>query len=912
MTLATEAQRDSVHDVLRHPRRHPLDIFFSPRTVAIIGATDKPGSVGEAIVKNLSTFDGSVYPVNPKYKRVGGMEAFPNISAIPDQVDLAVIATPADVVPRIIRECVSKQTKAAVIISSGFRECGAQGTELEKQIHKTALGKMRIIGPNCLGLMAPYAGLNATFASAMALAGGVGFISQSGALGTAILDWSLREQVGFSAFISVGSMVDVSWGDLIFYLGDDPGTKSIVIYMESVGDARSFLSAAREVALTKPIIVLKAGRTDQGSKAVVSHTGSLTGRDEVLEAAFRRVGVLRVKTIEELFDMAEVLAKQPRPKGPRLAIITNAGGPGALATDMAVSSGGKISDLSPQISNSLDEFLPPHWSHGNPIDILGDADSVRYAKTLAVLRNEQKADGVLVILTPQAMSNPSGTADALKTFADYDGKPLLACWMGGDSVEAGRNILNASGICTFDYPDTAARAYNYMWRYTYNLRGIYETPSLRPISEEQETSRNVAGKIMEGARKEERTILTEHESKKTLEAYGIPTAETHIAATKQHAIQIAEQIHYPVVVKLHSKTITHKTEVDGVWLNLRSAKDVCEAWDAIERSVRERVGHKDFLGVTVQRMITSKGYELIVGSSIDRQFGPVLLFGAGGRLVEVFQDRALALPPLNSTLALRLMEQTKIFEVLKGFRGEKAIDLTVLEQLLVRFSHLVVEQRWIREIDVNPLLASAGQLIALDARIILHEPGTHERDLPILAIRPYPAHYTTHWKAKAGRQVLIRPIRPEDEPALVSFHQTLSEQSVYNRYFMPMKLPQRIAHERLARMCFNDYDREIALVAQVKNERTNEHEIVGVGRLSKVHGVNDAEFAIVVSDAWQGQGLGTQLLRLLLRVGRDENLEHLTAQILGDNYAMQGICRKLGFNLRREEGGTEVLAQIKI
>jgi acetyltransferase len=924
----------SAHDILHQAWRHPLDPVFSPKVVAVIGATETQGSVGRTVFQNLGRggFEGTVYPVNPKRSSVLCVKAYPNVAAIPQKVDLVVITTPAASVPGLIRECAGAGVPGAVIISAGFKETGPQGAELERQVRAEAQkGKMRLVGPNCLGVMVPHIGLNATFASTIAKPGSVAFLSQSGALCTAILDWSLRENVGFSAFVSIGSMLDVNWGDLIYYLGDDPNTKSIVIYMESIGDARSFLSAAREVALTKPIIVIKVGRTEAAAKAAASHTGSLTGSDEVLHAAFRRVGVLRVETIAELFHMADVLAKQPKPKGPRLAIVTNAGGPGVLATDMLIGSGGQLAEPSPQTMAALNELLPAAWSHNNPIDILGDAGPERYAKAVRIVADDPNNDGLLVILTPQAMTDPTGTAEQLKPFAHIPGKPLLASWMGGLEIEAGQRILNEAGIPTYKYPDMAARVFYYMWRYSYNLRALYETPALIVDQEGNAAKRAKADAIIQNARKLNRTILTEHESKQLLAAYGIPTVDTRIARTEEEAVKLAEEIGYPVVLKLFSETITHKTDVGGVQLNLRNATAVRKAWNAIETSVTrfaakqkspadvpppEKKGSQmptaanPFLGVTVQPMIKLEGYELIIGSSPDPQFGPVLLFGTGGQLVEVFKDRALALPPLNATLARRMIEQTKIFEALKGVRGRAPINFAALEEVLVRFSQLVVEQPWVAELDINPLLVSPEQIIALDARVVLHPKNTPEDKLPKPAIRPYPTQYVKTWKLKNGVSVTIRPIRPEDEPLMVKFHKSLSEESVYYRYFSKLKLDQRIAHERLTRICFNDYNREIALVAERNDGSNGGAEIIAVGRLSKARGLNEAEFALLISDRWQGQGLGTELLTRLVQVGRDEKLNRITAFILSENHAMHHLSKNAGFKLERDTESHDFRAEI--
>ncbi|HIK06182.1 MAG TPA: bifunctional acetate--CoA ligase family protein/GNAT family N-acetyltransferase [Trichormus sp. M33_DOE_039] len=915
---------DRAYDILQAEKVNPLNAILTPQSVAVIGASEKAGSVGRTILWNLisSPFGGTVFPVNPKRHSVLGIKAYPSIAEIPETIDLAVIATPASTVPGVIAECVDAGVKGAIIISAGFKEAGAEGIALEQEILKQARrGNIRIIGPNCLGVMSPQSGLNATFASAMAHSGNVGFLSQSGALCTAILDWSVRENVGFSAFVSIGSMLDVGWGDLIYYLGDDPQTKSIVIYMESIGDARSFISAAREVALTKPIIVIKAGRTAAAAKAAASHTGALAGSDAVLDAAFRRCGVLRVNSISDLFDMAEVLAKQPRPKGPRLTILTNAGGPGVLATDALIETGGELAPISPEVMTSLDQILPQHWSHNNPIDILGDADPQRYTQALEIAAKDPNSDGLLVILTPQSMTDPTQTAEQLKPYAQTIVKPILASWMGGADVAEGEIMLNRQRIPTYPYPDTAARVFSYMWQSSYNLRGIYETPVLPAIDADNGIPyRYLVENIIASARQAGRTILTEYESKQILAAYGIPIVTTCVAKTEDEAVRCAESMGYPVVVKLYSQTITHKTDVGGVQLNLQDADAVRRAYRSIEANVQEKVGAEHFLGVTVQPMVKMDGYELIIGSSLDPQFGPVLLFGAGGQLVEVFKDSAIALPPLNTTLARRMMEHTKIYKALKGVRGRQSIDIAGLEELMVAFSHLVVEQRWIKEIDINPLLATPpsphnqgnGGLIALDARVVLHEPEMTEAQLPKLAIRPYPTQYVQEWTMKDGTPVTIRPIRPEDEPLLVKFHETLSEESVYFRYFHMMKLSHRITHERLTRICFIDYDREMALVVEHQNPQTGTRQILAVGRLSKLHGTNTAEFAMLVSDRYQCQGIGTELVKRLLQVGRDEQITHITADILADNHGMQRVCEKLGFRVKRTSDTTVMKAEIAL
>ncbi len=904
---------ESAHDILQQTRRGSLDAIFSPKCIAVIGATERQRSVGRTVLTNLMSggFSGKIYPVNPIQQSILGLKTYPNVAELPEVPDLAIIITPPKTVPEIIRECATVGIRGVIIISAGFKETGAAGAALEQEILIAARrGGIRIIGPNCLGVMVPTMKLNATFAADMARPGSVAFISQSGALCTAVLDWSLRENVGFSAFVSLGSMLDVGWGDLIYHFGADPQTRSIVIYMETIGNARAFLSAAREVALTKPIIVIKPGRTEAAAKAAASHTGSLTGSDEVLQAAFSRVGVLRVDTISELFDMAEVLAKQPRPRGPRLTIVTNAGGPAVLATDMLIGSGAQLAELTPETMTALNQILPPTWSHNNPVDIIGDASPERYAKAVELVANDPNTDGLLVILTPQAMTDPAATAEELAPFASIKNKPVIASWMGADRVEAGEKILNDANIPTFKYPDRAAKAFYYMWRYSENLRALYETPAAAADNDHRYIDRARAEKIIANVRAAGRTILTEFESKQLLASYDIPVVETLVALTEIDAVKAAAHLGFPVVLKLYSETITHKTDVGGVQLNLRTASAVRHAWKTIQTAVAKNAGAEHFLGVTVQPMIRLDGYELIVGSSLDPQFGPVLLFGTGGQLVEVFKDRALGLPPLNATLARRLMERTKVFTALQGTRGRKAANLAALEQLLVRFSQLVVEQPWIAELDINPLFVSAERIYALDGRVILHDPKTPTEQLPRPAIRPYPVQYVATWKSKNQTPVTIRPIRPEDEPMMVKFHETLSAESVYSRYFNTLNLSQRVTHERLTRICFNDYEREIALVAELKPAKTDaEKNLIGVGRLSKLPEANEAEFAVVISDAWQHQGLGSELLRHLIEIGRAEKLVKISGRVLAENHAMQHVCTKAGFKLIHAPDSELLLAE---
>jgi acetyltransferase len=902
---------DKASDILGVARQ-PLEPIFAPRSVAVVGATERAGSVGRTLLENLvaSPFGGTVHAVNPARSTVLGLPAVPSLSDVSGPVDLAVIVTPAPTVPDLVDEAVALGIPAAVIISAGFRETGPAGMALEERIRRSARGRMRIVGPNCLGVMNPVIGLNATFATRVAKAGSVGLVSQSGALLTAILDWAERESIGFSRVISLGSMLDVGWGDVIDHLGDDPHTTSIVMYMETIGDARAFLSAAREVASTKPIVVIKPGRSSQAAQAAASHTGSLAGSDEALAAAFRRVGVLRVDTVSELFYAAQVLATQPRPKGRRLTIVTNAGGPGVIATDTLVEGGGELAELSEASMAALDHALPAAWSHANPIDVLGDADAERYEVAGRVAVEDPSTDGLLVVLTPQAMTDATATADRIVSVAAESRRPVLTSWMGADEVQAGRQILRAAGVPVFPYPDLAARMFNFTWRWADNLRLLYETPSLADEAEGA-AALDEARRIVAGVRGEGRTLLTESESKELLAAYGIPVVETRVAIDIRAAERAAREIGFPVVVKLHSRTVTHKTDVDGVRLNLLDRNAVRAAFEEIREAVTDRAGAEHFEGVTVQPMINYAGYELIIGSSTDPQLGPVLLFGLGGQLVEVLRDRALGLPPLNTTLARRMMERTRIHHALQGVRGREAVDIARLEEILVRFSRLVVEHPAIAEIDVNPLLASPEQLIALDARVVLHSPDVPDDRLPRPAIRPYPREYARAWRAPDGTPLTIRPIRPEDEPAMARFHESLSPETVHARYFSYLKLAERTAHERLARVCFIDYDRVMALVAERPDSAGNS-EIVGVGRLIRVHGRAEGEFAILVADAWQRRGIGTALLGDLVRIGRREGLRRITGDILESNTGMLRVSRRLGFTFHHDGSSGTVRAELDL
>ncbi|CAE7456976.1 unnamed protein product [Symbiodinium natans] len=885
---------DPVVDVLEEGS-HPLDSLFKPKRVAVIGATDREGSVGRTLLRNLisNPFGGVVYPVNPKREHVLGISSFKSIAACPGQIDLAVVITPAATVPAVIQECVDNKVRNVIIISAGFKEVGAEGEKLENEVKAIAkTGNIRIVGPNCLGIICPTSGLNASFANLMPQKGSVAFISQSGAMITSVLDWSVSQKVGFSAVISIGSMLDMDFSSMIFYLAKDAATRSIVLYMESIGNARSFLSAAREAALTKPIIVIKGGRTDAAAKAAASHTGSLTGSDAVLDAAFKRAGVLRVENMSDLFEMAaDVLSKQPLPTGNRLAILTNAGGPGVLACDALAQHGGSLAELTPQTIKALNGVLPPAWSHGNPIDVLGDASAKHYADSLEIVARDPNCDGFLVILTPQAMTAPTECAEALSHYAKIQGKPVLASWMGGPDVAPGAKVLNDAGVPTYSYPDMACKTFNYMHQYQSNQGSNYERIDLQMDLEKVQEGKTEARKLLSKVRESGRSLLTEAESKLLLKAYGIPVTACEVASSPAEAAAAAEKIGYPVVMKLNSTTITHKTDVGGVVLNLHSKMAVEKSFLEMKESVSRLASPEGFEGVTIQPMISLKGYEIILGSSIDPQLGPVLLFGMGGSLVEVFKDSAVGLPPLNANLARKMLEETKLYKALLGVRGMKSVNIEALIQIMVRFSVLIVDLPEILECDINPLIASEDSILSLDARVVLHDPSSTPEDWPQPAIRPYPHQYVQTVELTDKMTAKIRPILPEDERMMRSFYSEASWPSGCDPASMPKEEAQMtcsLSRTHLIRTCFVDFDRSIVLVAEAVQD--GEKMIVGAGRISREQMSNDVTFALQVLPSFRR-------LKALISVAKEEGASCIKAEVFAENTRALRFLEGHGFHL---------------
>ena len=794
-----------------------LDAIFRPKTVAVIGAKDTAPSVGRTIMMNLISgkFPGKIIPVNPKRTEVCGLPCIPSVVDAHEPIDLAIIVVPAPHVLEVMQSCVAVGVKSAIVIAAGFKESGPEGQRLEVAVADAArAGGIRMIGPNCLGVMNPSYGLNASFGRGMPKAGSLAFISQSGAMCAAVLDWSLSDGIGFSAFVSIGSMADVGWSDLIEYFGEDTATKGILMYMETIGDPRAFLNAASTVALDKPIIVIKPGRSPEAAKAAASHTGALVGSDAVFDAACERAGVLRVDTVSELFEIADVLSLQPRSKGPRLAVVTNAGGPAVLATDAAVQHGVEMAHLSEKTIETLSSFLPPAWSHSNPVDILGDADPERYKKAVDVVVHDKQVDGVLIVLTPQDMTDPTKTAENIGTSISSTQKPIIASWMGGNGVAEGRKILSRSRISSFEYPDDAAWSFATLWKHSKNMDAFCVPPRWRPFATQEEVAARVAKakELIHTAAAERRSILSERESKQLLKAYGVPVVEAFLAKSGDEAVKIAERIGYPVVVKIESSVITHKSNVQGVRLRLSDRKAVRDAFTSIKQRVTEGYGPEAFGGVTVQKMVETRGVELIVGSSIDSQFGPVILFGAGGVYVEALHDEVLGLPPLNAAQARRMIEKTKVSKVLSNPRGEAKVPLEPIEDLLMALSELVLEVPEVAECDMNPVLASSTGVLTLDARIVLSIPSIQVTP----SCRPYPMEYVKNVELTGGGKAVIRPVRAEDCGMMMEFHERLSTSPEYKKTFDNALFAGRLVPEELVRLCWSHFDRRSVLVVETE------------------------------------------------------------------------------------------------
>ncbi|MBU0973516.1 MAG: bifunctional acetate--CoA ligase family protein/GNAT family N-acetyltransferase [Proteobacteria bacterium] len=876
-----------------------LQRLFNPKSVAVIGASEKSGSVGCSILKNLvqSGFKGDIFPVNPKYKRLMGLACLSSVQEIVTGADLAVIATPIRTAPELVEACGQKGFAGAVIVSSGGREIGEKGQKIEARImEKARQYNMRIIGPNCLGIVNTSWSLNASFAHLPPLPGKIAFLSQSGAVCTSVLDMALRENVGFSHFVSLGSMVDVDFADMIDYLGSLSSVRSIVMYMENITHIRNFMSAARSVSRLKPIIVLKSGRSKAGARAAASHTGAMAGEDAVYDAAFERAGILRVAEFEELFDCTEFLAKQRRPSGPGLTIITNAGGPGVMAADALASHGMEPAILGPETRARLDLVLPENWSRDNPIDILGDTDPGVYLEAAKICANAPETNALLLICSPAGTMDGLGLAKALSEALKSAPCPVFAAWIGGANVDSSRQVFNQAGIVTYDSAERAVRAFKNLYQYGKNIELLHEIPVRTDTK--LRINRENARQIISQALATGASSLMEDQAKELLSSYGIPSNRTLIADTREMAVALSEQMGFPVVLKICSNDILHKSDCNGVALDLKTAESVRAAFDTIVNGAKNFAPEADIKGVSVQAMQKIPDLELIIGAKKDDKFGPVILFGTGGVLTEVFQDTSMGLPPLNRLLARQMIERTKISRAFKGFRNIPEVGIPALEELLIRTGRLVTDFPEITALDINPLMVKDGTMVAVDARVLI-APAKIASPLHLI-IGSYPWQYESTAATIDGHDFFIRPIRPSDADLLIDHFGSLSHRSIYMRFFSPLK---QLSRDMVIRLTQIDYDREIALVALMGNDR--DKKIAGVSRIITYSDGIQAEFALAISDEWQGKGIGAALLTACLKAARQKGIKRVMGLVLAENTQMLKLGKKLGFKITRSPESSE-------
>jgi len=872
-----------------------LDQLLRPASVAVIGASDRPGSIGAIVMRNLTTsgFAGSIWPVNSRHDSVGDRKAWPDVASLPQAPALAVICTPAASVPGLVAELGQRGTRAAVVLSAGLHEKAEDGQTLEAHMLQAAKPHLlRVLGPNCVGLLVPAMGLNASFAHLSPRPGHLAFLSQSGALTTAMLDWADSHQIGFSHFVSMGDCADVDFGDMLDYLANDPQTHAILMYMESVKAPRKFLSAARAAARNKPVLVVKAGRAPAGAKAAASHTGAMAGGDDVFDAAVRRAGVLRVDTLQQLFSAAETVARARTPKGDRLAIVTNGGGAGVLAADAMALAGGRLADLSSATLAALDAVLPPTWSHGNPVDIIGDAPVQRYEEALKVLLQAPECDGLLFMHAPTAIVPATQIAIACAPLLAESGKTVLSAWVGAHGVAEAARLCKARNLPSYDTPEEAVAAWLALVEHGRAREALMQTPASLPSQWTRDLP--AARDIVQRALNAGVGMLDELDAKQMLQAYGIPVAATRFAANAAAATLAAEEIGYPVALKIVSPQISHKSDAGGVALDLGSAREVELAAETMRARVAKARPDATIQGFSVQTMVKRPGaHELIVGAATDPVFGPVVLFGQGGTAVELIHDRAVALPPLNSVLARDLVARTRVARLLGGYRDRPAIDQDALEAVILKVSQMMCDLGEIVEIDINPLLADEHGVMALDARIRITRAGADGRER--LAIRPYPAELARALALRGRRSMVVRPIRPEDEPALRRFYQQASQEDMRLRFFSQRGVP---GHAELARYSQIDYDREMTFVAFDALDAPQDTLMGYACALADPDNVQ-AEFALQVAADAKGVGLGKALMRCLIDYLRERGTQQVVGECLGENVGMAHLARDLGFEVRR-------------
>ena len=869
-----------------------MSLFFEPGSVALVGSTDREGAAGRLTLENLLLAQDKrkIYPVNPNRESIFDIECYQSVSSLPEVPDLAVIVTPAETVAGIVEECGKTGIRAVIIISSGFSEVGGKGlARYEKLLELSRNYQLKIMGPNCMGVIRPCVNLNTTFIQKMPKSGYVTFISQSGALGSGILDWAISKNIGFSAYISLGSMVGVDFADVIDYFGQDPETRSIIIYPESIGDARRFTSAAREFARNKPIITLKPGKSQEAVAVAKTHTGALMGEDMYYDAVFQRAGIIRVEEMKDLFYCASMMNAIRLCRGNRLAIITNGGGPAAITTDILISRGGVLATLSKETVATLDGLLPEKWSKTNPIDVREDADNQRFIEAINAVNRDNGVDGILVIFTPQGASEAVSLANIVVDLAQKSKKPILTAFIGGDDVAEARQIFSSNRIPTFEYPEDAVRTCLYMTNHTRNLEMLYETPGEHPVID---AHKNHIKATINNLLKKGVTSLNPEQTSRLIGTYDIPFPPQEFVASPEAAVFAGNRIGYPVALKACSPDIHHKSDIGGVALNVQSAEEVKETYERILSSVTDRQPGCHVDGVVVQKMVPAPDYEFIIGCKKDPVCGPVILFGRGGVEAEYFKDVAAGLPPLNQTLARRIIEKTRIYEMLRnGFRTSPPVDLNLLDDVLVKVSDLIVDFPEIKEMDINPLVVSNGELTALDTRIILDPDSAEDQGTkyPHLIIMPYPAHYVQPWTCKDGRQVILRPVKPDDEQLEKELYENLPETAMRYRFTHIIK---EMTHDMLTRMCNIDYDREMAIVAEYNTPE--ERRIVGIASLSIPSGMDSGEFAWVVAQDFEGVGLGLKLGDIMVGIAREKELSSLYGTILNENSRALGLAKRLG------------------
>lgn len=879
-----------------------LHAMFEPTSVCVVGASNRERSVGSVVMRNLlqGGYRGPIMPINPKYDAIHGVLAYHSVAELPRVPDLAVICTPPATVPALIDELGRRGTRAAVVITAGLSSNpGTDGGTLQDELVAIAAKhQLRVLGPNCLGLIVPGIGLNASFSHTDCLPGRIAFVSQSGGLTTAVLDYANSQGIGFSHFLSLGDIADVDFGDVLDQLGSDPAVGSILLYVESIDNVREFMSAARAAARNKPVLVVKSGRFEEGAKAAASHTGALAGADDVYHAAFRRAGMLRVYEIDELFDAVQTLGRSKPLRGDRLAVLTNGGGPGVMAVDALIEAGGKLAELSAATIEQLDQVMPPTWSKANPVDIIGDAPGKRYAEALGILLADKAVDGVLVMHVPVAVADANEAAQAVIETCRKTNRNVLTSWLGPIAAARAREMFREAGLPTYSTPDRAVRGFMHVVRFYRNQELLMETPERQP--ENVRTATSTARLVIQNAMAAGRKILSEAESKAVLAAYGVPIVETQIAATADDAVRIGAEIGFPVAIKIMSPDITHKSDIGGVVLDLETRDSVRTACEQMLARVAKLQPEAQVTGFTVQSMARRPGaHELIVGVANDATFGPVMLFGEGGKAVEVIGDRAVALPPLNMVLARELISRTRISKLLQGYRDEAPADLDAICQTLIQVSQLVTDLAEVVELDINPLFADSKGVLALDARIRV-EPSALSGPQR-LAIRPYPKELEERVTIEGGLELLVRPIRPEDEPAHQDFVAKLTPEDIRFRFF---GLVRDFPHSQMARLTQIDYDREMAFIARKTGDGPTE--TVGVVRAVLDADNETAEFAIVVRSDMKGLGLGNALLEKMIRYLTSRGTPLIIGQVLKDNQAMLGLARSFGFEITNVADDPEV------